>query len=258
MNEIFLTAMPYLTVVLQIGFVATMVVFAVSNIDDLLIDIMFLARAAYRRLFVYTKHAPLQLDSLRDRPEQPIALMFPAWKEADVIQSSLKNLINTLDYGNFHVFIGTYPNDRETQTEVEALKADKPNIHHIVTPANGPTCKADCLNAIVRGIHAYEQAHDTTFQVFVIQDAEDIVHPLSLKLFNLLIPRFDMVQIPVISLERPWRDLVGGHYMDEFAESHSKEMIVREAFAGTVPGAGVGMAYSRRKSTTGRPSTPPP
>jgi adsorption protein B len=39
---------------------------------------------------------------------------------------------------------------------------------------------------------------------------------------------------------------VAGTYMDEFAESHGKEMHVRESVCGTVPSAGVGTCFSRR------------
>ena len=84
------------------------------------------------------------------------------------------------------------------------------------------------------------------FDGFVLHDAEDIVHPLELHLYNYLLPRKDMIQIPVIPLERPWYDLTGGHYMDEFAENHTKELVVREALSGQVPSAGVGCALSRR------------
>ncbi len=79
-----------------------------------------------------------------------------------------------------------------------------------------------------------------------MQDAEDVVPPLALHLFNYYGHRYDLVQIPVLSLRRRWWDLTGGHYMEEFAEFHAKEMFVRERFAGVVPGCGVGTFYSRR------------
>ncbi len=78
----------------------------------------------------------------------------------------------------------------------------------------------------------------------MLQDAEDVVHPLSLSIMARLIGRADMVQLPVIALERPVYDLVGGHYLDEFAEAHAKELVVREALAGHVPSAGVGCAFA--------------
>jgi adsorption protein B len=73
-----------------------------------------------------------------------------------------------------------------------------------------------------------------------------VLHPLELKFFNYLLPRKDMIQLPVASLERDWYELVAGTYMDEFAESHAKEMVVRESVSGMVPSAGVGTCFSRR------------
>ena len=236
----------------QFGFMACSLVFLLSNIDDAVIDVIFIGRWLYRQLFVYLRHPRFSLDALHAKPEQPIALMFPAWHEAEVIGQALGNLIATLDYSNFQVFIGTYPNDPATAAEVEKLKGSFPNIHHVVTPLPGPTCKADCLNHVIRGIAAYEEEAGIQFAAVVMHDAEDIVNPLSLKLFNYLIPRFDLVQIPVIALERPWWDLTGGHYMHEFAEVHSKDLIVRECLSGVVPGAGVGTGYSRRALDLGR------
>ncbi|NKD45919.1 glycosyl transferase family protein [Haematospirillum jordaniae] len=230
----------------ELGFIFVMLVYMGSNLDDLVIDIIFFGRWIYKSLFVFRRSKPMAIEVLHRAQQQPVALMFPSWQESGIIYSSLSNMFRTLDYSNFHVFVGTYPNDPDTGKEVEKLCSTLGNVHHIITPLPGPTCKADCLNWIVKGITEYEQANGMRFEVIVMQDAEDIVHPLSLKLFNFLIPRFDLVQTPVISLERPWHDLTGGHYMDEFAELHSKEIIVREFLAGVVPGAGVGTAYSRR------------
>ena len=60
------------------------------------------------------------------------------------------------------------------------------------------------------------------------------------KFFNYLLPRMDLIQLPVFSLERHWYELVAGTYMDEFAEAHGKDMLVREHIAGVVPSSGVG------------------
>ena len=54
-----------------------------------------------------------------------------------------------------------------------------------------------------------------------------------------------MVQLPVIPFERPSREMTAGTYLDEFAESHLKDMVVRERLSGMVPSAGVGTGFSR-------------
>jgi adsorption protein B len=85
-----------------------------------------------------------------------------------------------------------------------------------------------------------------TFAGVVLHDSEDVLHPLELRLFNYLLPRKDMIQLPVVSLERNWYEWVAGTYMDEFAEWHGKDLVVRESMTDTVPSAGVGTCFSHR------------
>ncbi len=66
-----------------------------------------------------------------------------------------------------------------------------------------------------------------------------------MRLYSLLIPEHDFVQTPVFSLPVPRSKLVGATYIDEFAEAHLKDMLVREAIGGLVPSAGVGSAFCR-------------
>src|SRR6185295_10320008 len=58
--------------------------------------------------------------------------------------------------------------------------------------------------------------------------------------------RKDLIQLPVYPFARRWFDFTSAHYMDEFAELHGKDILVREAMAGQVPSAGVGSCFSRR------------
>jgi len=231
---------------LQIGFVLMMVVYLISGLDDLFVDLLFFVMKAVRRFGGNSTHRQPSLEEMAEKPEQPFALMVPAWQEAEVIRRALLNTISNIDYRNFHVFVGTYVNDLETQREVEEVMREHANVTQLIVPHPGPTCKADCLNWIVKGIREYQEQHGIRFAGVILHDAEDVVDTLSLKLFNCLMPEWDLVQIPIISLERPWWNLVGGHYMDEFAEAHCKEIHVREWFAGVVPGAGVGTGYSMR------------
>ena len=43
-----------------------------------------------------------------------------------------------------------------------------------------------------------------------------------------------------------WWNFTAGHYADEFAENHARDMLVREILSKSVPSAGVGSGYSRR------------
>ena len=79
------------------------------------------------------------------------------------------------------------------------------------------------------------------FAIFVMEDSEDIIHPLTLNLFNYLIPRKDMVQLTVLPLPAKWYRFTEGHYADEFSENHYKNLVVREFLSGSVPSAGGGL-----------------
>ncbi len=229
---------------LILGAVA-MLVF-LNGLDDLFIDIYAHVRSLYRRLYIYPQYQPLTLQQLRDKPEQQIAIMVPAWQEAAVINNMLLNAVASQAYENYVLFVGVYANDPDTRHAAMAASALSANIETVIIPRNGPTCKADCLNCLITHIQEYERQYQIQFQAFVVHDAEDVIHPYELKLFNYLIPRKDMVQIPVLPLERRWNDFTAGHYLDEFAESHTKDLAVRESLIGHVPSAGVGCAFSRK------------
>ena len=238
--------MPYVLIVTKALLVFVSVVFFVSGLDDFFVDMFHMARSLYRRLFVMPRYSPLTEKQLVDPPEKPIAIMVPAWDEASVIRRMLENNLRTVNYSRYDLFVGTYPNDQKTQREVEFVRERYDNVHRIVCPKDGPTNKADCLNWIYQGIRNYEQEQKVQFDIFVLADSEDVLHPLSLKLFNYLIPRKDMIQLPVFPLEMKWYELTAGHYADEFAENHSKDLLVRERLTGNLPSAGVGCAFSRR------------
>jgi adsorption protein B len=223
------------------------VCFLISGCDDFFVDLYHLAQEIYGRLFVPPDPGlPLDPARLAEWPEQPIAVMIPAWDESDVIQRMLEANLARIEYRKLHIFVGTYPNDRRTQHAVDLVNQRYPNVHRLVCPRNGPTNKADCLNSIYQGIRLFEKEHGVRFEIFVMNDSEDVIHPLCFKLFNYLVPRLDMVQLPVIPLEVPWWHFTAGHYLDEFAENHGKDIVVRESLTGAIPAAGVGCAFSRR------------
>ncbi len=218
----------------------------ISSLDDLLIDAWFWLRYLYRALTVERIYKPLTVDELRSRDEQAIAIMVPAWHEDDVIAAMVENMITVLDYRNYVVFVGTYVNDPATIAEVERMRRRYRHLVRVEVPIPGPTCKADCLNWIVKAIFQHEAETKTEFAGVVMHDSEDVLHPIELSFFNYLLPRMDLIQIPVVSLDRDWYDLVAGTYMDDFAEWHAKDLVVRESLAGVVPSAGVGTCFSRR------------
>ncbi len=219
---------------------------AISGFDDLVIDLTYWARTILRRLTVYRRFARADKALLISVPERPLALMIPAWKERDVIGKMVHHAAGNLDYENYHIFVGTYPNDPDTQADVDAVCRQFPNVHKVICARPGPTSKADCLNNVLDAIRQFEKKAGLLFHGFVLHDAEDIMSPMELRLFNYLVDRKDLIQIPVYPLKRNWYDFIGLHYIDEFTELHAKDLIVREALVGQVPSAGVGTCFSRR------------
>ncbi|AIJ44955.1 glycosyl transferase family 2 [Comamonas testosteroni TK102] len=238
----------YLYVLKSIAIVIAVVIF-ISGLDDLFIDLMYWVRRAWRAVTVYSRHEQMNYKALLGVDEKPLAIMVPAWQEHGVIGKMAQLAATTLDYENYHIFIGTYPNDPQTHADVEQVRAHFPNVHSVVCARPGPTSKADCLNNVLDAIFQFEQRSGIEFAGFILHDSEDVLSKLELRLFNFLVDRKDLIQLPVYPLERPLREFTGGHYLDEFAELHAKDIVVREAMVGQVPSAGVGTCFSRRAIT---------
>lgn len=239
-----------LFLLLKIVFIGVALIFVISGIDELFIDLCYFFRETYRKLFITNNYKRLTEEQLLAKPEQAVALMIPCWDESAIIRQMLENTIKTINYTNYVIFIGTYPNDPATQREVDLIREKYGNVERIVTPNDGPTNKADCLNWLYEGILVFEKDNNKEFDIFLMEDSEDIIHPLMLKLCNYVIPKLDMIQIPVHPVPRHWTNFTGNHYIDEFAENHTRDLIVREALTGAVPSAGVGTALSRKTLKT--------
>lgn len=207
---------------------------AISSIDDIAVDALWLTRVAFRR-------AP----DLPAEPAEPgrFAILVPAWDEADVIGPMLTRLLSTLEHPDYTVFVGVYPNDPATCAAV-AQVADV-RIITVLTSSAGPTTKADCLNHLWTAALAHEDVAGVRFKAIVLHDAEDIVHPASLGLYDRLMPALSMVQLPVLPLPDADSRWVSGHYLDEFAQNHAKDMMVRAVLDAPIPSAGVGTAIDR-------------
>lgn len=222
---------------------ATALLFALSGLDDLFIDLVFFGRTAWRRLTVYSRHPRATAESLRRPDPAPIAIIVPAWDESAVIGQMLANLLDRLDYPRYRLFVGVYPNDPATAAAIAAV-ADH-HVEVVTCRAPGPTTKADCLNHLWAAVLAHERRVGEAFKAIVLHDAEDVIHPQELWVYDALIPRFAMVQLPVLPLPDAGSRWISGHYADEFAESHAKDLVVREALGAAVPSAGVATAIER-------------
>jgi adsorption protein B len=219
--------------------------FLLFAINDLLVDLIYFARVVWRSLAVYTRFPRAFASDLPPSPEPSFIAMFvPAWDEASVIASMLRATISRLEYGNYRIFVGHYRNDPATAAAIAAVR--DPRIEGVEVDSDGPTTKADCLNHLYDSLIAYETDTGLSAAAVVLHDAEDVVHPLEFRVFDRLIDRGAVIQLPVLPLPDPHSRWIGGHYCDEFAEAHVKELVVREAVGAAIPLAGVGCAIARK------------
>jgi adsorption protein B len=211
----------------------------INGLDDLVIDIAAIAG------YITQARAPTDAE-LDHAPPRLMAIFVASWKEHRVIRKMVENNVTKLRYSRFAFFLGVYPNDAPTLAAARDAEASFPNVHLAVCPHNGPTSKADCLNWIYQRMLLYEEQNNVRFEMVLTHDAEDIVDPDALRWINYYAQWNDMVQIPVLALPTPFREISHGVYCDEFAEYQFKDMIGRQLLGGFIPSNGVGTGFSRR------------
>lgn len=218
----------------------TLLLIAAFALDDLVIDIFAGIKRSHPRPLT-----PALRAALNSTPEKRIAILIANWHEDQILEPMILGNLAQVDYKNYYFFLGVYPNDLATLAAAQRLSARSPNVFTVVNSELGPTSKGQMLNQCARAIFAKEQELGVPFDAFLMHDSEDVIHPLSLKLINYFLNGADFVQIPVFSFDIPKREWVGGVYIDEFAEHHTKEMILRSDLHQAVPSAGTGTALSR-------------
>lgn len=210
----------------------------IGGIDDIAVDLLFFARRAWRGFGVGLAH-----EDLPAAPASRMAIFVPAWQEAAVIGPMLRTLLARLG-GDYTVYAVAYANDPATIGAIQDVARDAARVRLVVNPHPGPTTKADNLNCAWAALRADDDAAGTRTRFVVLHDAEDVVHADELRVFDALIGRFDVVQLPVRPLVRQGVRLIAGTYSDSFAESHAKTLVIRAALGASMPLAGVGCAIA--------------
>lgn len=219
--------------------------FLLFAVNDLLIDAIYFARRIWRSATVYRRFPRAFGETFAKQAGEQrfIALFVPAWDESAVIAPMVRAALDRIDYENYRIFVGHYRNDPLTAAAIDSVGDQR--VRSILVDADGPTTKADCLNHLYDALIAHEVETGRSAAAVVLHDAEDVIHPLELALFNRLVGRAAVIQLPVLPLPERGSRWIAGHYCDEFAEAHAKEMVVREAVGAAIPLAGVGCAVGR-------------
>lgn len=212
--------------------------FVVGGLDDLLVDLIYLLRRLGGR-----RAAPLALEG--PVPPGRIVVFVPAWDESAVIGRMLRAALARFDHPDYRIYVGTYPNDPATISAVAAVALEDARVRLVIGPRPGGTTKADCLNTLWRALLRDEAAEGFTASAVALHDAEDVVHPLELRVYAHGLVMHAAVQLPVLPLAHAGSRFFAGHYLDEFAESHGRGLVVRQAVGAGLPFAGVGCAIRR-------------
>jgi len=220
--------------------------FLIGAIDDMVFDGLWIFYRLKRRLFVYSRYRRATVETLGDAtPDGRLAIFVPAWNEAPVIGAMLERCLRQWRAGAYRIYVGCYPNDQATIAAVAAAAAGSRELRLVICRQNGPTTKADCLNHLWDALCQDEIEEKRNYAGVVLHDAEDLVHPEELRLLRHLVSRAALVQLPVIPRRATRSRWIAGHYGDEFAELHGKQMVMREALGASMPSAGVGCAFAR-------------
>jgi len=219
--------------------------YLLSGLQDLFTDAISIGWRCYKA-WHFRKRMHLNLRLLRSLEQQYIAVYMPAWDEAEIIETMVGGIVDRSEYTRYIVFVGTYPNDPATQEAVDRFAAQNHQVVKVITSNPGPTTKADCLNHLYQAMQVYEEQHHINFDIILMHDSEDLVHPYEMMVLNYLLPRIDAIQMPILAMEAKHSEWVHWVYADEFVIHHMKDIMVREFISGFVPFAGVGMGFSRR------------
>jgi adsorption protein B len=218
--------------------------YVVVAIDDLVFDVIYWIESGRMRHL----NPILEEAELAGEPEARIAILTAAWHEHDVIGHMLHFNEGLIEYDNYEIFVGTYPNDLPTQLDVDRASESLSRVHKVVNPLPGPSTKADNLNAILNAVRRREAELGAPFDLVMLHDPEDVIHPLELRVVNWHFATratLDMIQLPIYPLPVAAHAFTAGTYLDEFAELHTKDILVREWIGGFVPSAGVATTWRR-------------
>ena len=227
-----------MTEYLLYALLAVGIAISISSIDDLIVDWLCFRTA---RKHPHTLRVPPPQEGSKPRPR--IAVFVANWHEADVLGRMVEGNLANITYKPFIFVLGVYPNDVDTLRIAKDLAGAYPEVVRlVVNRQNGPTSKGQMLNEMFETIYAQPQ---TAPELVVLHDSEDIIDRRSFEVFASYAAEYAFIQIPVFSLDSRRRSMVGATYMEEFAERHTREMVVRSALGSFVPSAGVGTCLRR-------------
>lgn len=204
-----------------------------GSLDDIIVDVLTWWKVPKSRSKPLTHEIS---PATGEKPE--IAIFVANWHEADVLGPMVERNLANFTYGPVRFVLGVYPNDTETVAVAQELAERFPgSVEVVVNRRNGPTSKGQMLNEMFARVFAKPASAP---DLVIMHDSEDVIAPRSFDVYAIESRRHAMIQVPIFSLDSRDRSLVAATYMEEFAERHTGEMLLREELGAFVPSAGVG------------------
>src|SRR3546814_11502818 len=121
--------------------------FLIGSLDDLLVDVIWLCRSLWRRVFIYTRHEVMTLTNLPPARQPGVTAIFvPVWAEAGVIGAMLLHCLTSWNDDAFSIFVGCTPNDPATILAVLAVADRACSRSNVIGPAPGHTQQGDYIH----------------------------------------------------------------------------------------------------------------
>jgi adsorption protein B len=221
-----------LTFLLILLFAGSLLI-SVSSLDDAFIDLVAIG---------IVRHS---VPTLSDGDTTiPLTAVFVAnWDEEHVLGKMVEGNLARIPLPQVWLYLGVYPNDLGTLRVARELEARYPDrVRVIVNRLAGPTSKGQMLNEMFS--EAFSGGGGP--ELVVLHDSEDVIDPRTFQVYATYAEDHDFIQVPVFSLNRGRLAIIASTYMDDFAERHTREMVVRNAVGAAIPSAGVGTCMSKR------------
>ncbi len=130
------------------------VFFLIGALDEFAVDLMWV----WLRLTGGASSRRIDRRELGLRPlAGPAAVMIPAWREERVIGFTVAHALAAWPQRELRLYVGCYRNDRATMEAVVRGADGDARVRLVVVPRDGPTTKADCLNALYAAIEDDER-----------------------------------------------------------------------------------------------------
>ncbi len=237
---------------------AGLLVLAIIALEELVVDLgrHYLARAGRGANKLRAPLPSIDRDDLPVASRKSLAVMMPAWIEADVLVQAVTALLDSADVDRSQIFIACWSNDPATCDEAQMLASRYLNVHMVELPTDGPGPTAEAVNFLFGRACDFEIETGLEFDGFVVVHPGESLHPRTFDLVQWGLDRSDVVRLPILASPGAGdSSLLQGHIGDMLSEQHLRMLPVRAGLCSLVSGGGCLLAFSRNAARDVRSAT---